>query len=342
MISELKGLFRQKCFAFLFLLVSLLTYSAYSSAQIVLDDEYVELNTWPTFAISPDERFLVIDRGRGEPGLKILNFRTKQVINEILLDEPGHISRCFFTSDGKYFISGDWNGVINIMHAGTFEIIRRWQAHEDVINSLIYFETDRLASFCRNREFTTWDLNTGESISHSDGISGERPAGVKYLPESEEFAAVMGMKDRKKTSLIFMCKNINDFGCSEFPWSYQFPYRNAQLNFIAKTNELWIEDFEKGKLYEVNREGKILRSIESKKGYWTYDMERIGENDYLLTINSGGHILLYDGDEIIQEIFIKKKRGHFGQQLLQLQLLENNRFAVSDESGTIRFYRLEE
>jgi WD40 repeat protein len=78
----------------------------------------------------------------------------------ILKDHKDSVLKVRFIQNGKYFISASGDYSINMYDSNTFELLKTFTGHEEIVNSLCFSHSENcIVSGSRDNTIKIWNIN---------------------------------------------------------------------------------------------------------------------------------------------------------------------------------------
>jgi WD40 repeat protein len=138
-------------------------------------------------ASSGDGRWLLVC---GKDGAAIYDPRTFAPLAHIG-QTAGEIFSATFSADSRHLVTCGWDGHLSLWESASWRLVRRWRAHERMINNASFSPDGRLLATSSDDPFVgVWDARSGEALLRFDTVGGVNQ--VEFSPHNLVLAMTEG------------------------------------------------------------------------------------------------------------------------------------------------------
>lgn len=195
-----------------------------------------------SFALSPNEKFLVANNGTESPG--IWDWSRYKPLRR-LGEDAGYVHRLVFSPDSQFIATSDIGGDILLWSVATGKLLREFDGGYSS-NDFVAFSPDgtKLVSGGENQNIIMWDVKTGARLWHILPIRElERPTAAEIAEQQKETAraalearAINGVVD-KQAPKVFV--SFSHYGYASNPMAARFGETGrAELSLLRLTERV--------------------------------------------------------------------------------------------------------
>ena len=152
-----------------------------------------------SFALSPNEQFLVTNDGNETP--RIWNWSRKKPLRR-LGEDASYVHRLLFSPDSQFIVTSDIGGDILLWNVATGKLLRKFDGGYSS-NDVLTFSPDgtKLVSGGENQNIIMWDVKTGARLWHLLPVTEiERPTATATAEQRR--AAALAAAEARSANLI--------------------------------------------------------------------------------------------------------------------------------------------